>query len=605
MSLPLRAGSRCHLGSRGKAVTQNGLAIIRRNASTSASSTSTSSSSRTRHALGTFALVTGGVLLTTYYLDSRSAIHRYVIPPLLRASTDPENAHLIAVKTLALGLGPKDLLNDSELLEAELWGMTLSNPVGLAAGFDKHAEAMDGLFGLGFSWVEVGSITPKPQPGNPQPRVFHLAEDDAVINRYGFPSVGFPLVLSRLRSFLSRNTSNPSSSSQILAVNLGKNKSSAPDSINDYLQGVRTFGPLADVLVINVSSPNTPGLRGLQSRGFLYELLTAVISERDGLPAASASGGFAAKWEKPKVLVKIAPDLSEDELVDIAEAVEKSGVDGVIVSNTTIQRPTSLLSEHAHETGGLSGPPVLPFSLAAIRTLRTLLPASIPLIGCGGISSGADALEFAKAGASSVQLYTVMSTQGAGATRRIKDELTHALQSGEEKKSWKQVSADAVAALANTHPQSWSAREAKLNAPKTEETFVAEAEELKREAEALKALLAEAGADGSDGVQEALKEKGLEETVAKMGLELPTDENQAQAQLTEAVEAVEAAAAVIAAAQSSPIVSSKAVEAAVDATEATSALPSTKDVAEDASAPTTAAIPPPPTTSDKPVVRLV
>ena len=207
-----------------------------------------------------------------------------------------------------------------------------------------------GLFNLGFSWVEIGSITPKAQPGNPQPRVFHLSEDGAIINRYGFPSVGFPLVVARLRSFLSKQNFS-SESPKILAVNLGKNKSSPPDSIDDYLVGVRTLGPLADVLVINVSSPNTPGLRGLQSRGFLLELLTSVIKERDELSILRTDA--LKKWDRPKVVVKIAPDLNEDELIDIAEVVEKSGVDGVIVSNTTVQRPTSVRS----------GPcPLIPFT---------------------------------------------------------------------------------------------------------------------------------------------------------------------------------------------------------------------------------------------------
>lgn len=201
--------------------------------------------------------------------------------------------------------------------------------------------AVTGLFGLGFSWVEIGSVTPKPQPGNPKPRVFHLADDEAMINRYGFPSVGFPLVLGRLRSFLSLKR-DPSSSS-ILAVNLGKNKSSSPDSVTDYIVGVQTLGPLADVLVINVSSPNTPGLRGLQSRGLLVELLTEVGKARDLLEPRSI-GVQGAKWERPKLVVKIAPDLNEGELQDVAEAVRESGIDGVIVSNTTIQRPSSLES---------------------------------------------------------------------------------------------------------------------------------------------------------------------------------------------------------------------------------------------------------------------
>lgn len=181
-----------------------------------------------------------------------------------------------------------------------------------------------------------------------------------MINRYGFPSVGFPLAVARLRSYLSHTStssaspnsnseaSSSSSPQKILAVNLGENKSSSPDSISDYLYGVRTFGPLADVLVINVSSPNTPGLRGLQSRGFLYELLTAVVSERDSLGSgkdnSTPNGGFAGKWGKPEIVVKSAPDLNEKELVDIAEAVERSGIDGVIVSNTTVQR---LKSHHS------------------------------------------------------------------------------------------------------------------------------------------------------------------------------------------------------------------------------------------------------------------
>jgi dihydroorotate dehydrogenase len=200
-----------------------------------------------------------------------------------------------------------------------------------------------GLFNLGFSWVEVGSVTPKAQSGNPQPRVFHLSEDDSIINRYGFPSVGFPLVVARLRSrlFYASQSSPSREATKILAVNLGKNKSSPPESIDDYLAGVRTLGPLADVLVINVSSPNTPGLRSLQSRGFLLELLSAVIKERDELAPRT---DISKKWDKPKVVVKIAPDLREDELVGIAEAVEESKVDGVIVSNTTVQRPRSLQS---------------------------------------------------------------------------------------------------------------------------------------------------------------------------------------------------------------------------------------------------------------------
>ena len=197
-----------------------------------------------------------------------------------------------------------------------------------------------GLFNLGFGWVEIGSVTPRPQPGNARPRVFHLSEDDAVINRYGFPSKGATSVLTRLQArYIACAVPSPSNASlrpsKILSVNLGKNKSSPPDSITDFLAGVRTFGPLADVLVVNVSSPNTPGLRNLQSRGMLIELLSAVKRERDALDIERTL---------PKLLVKIAPDLSKDELKDVAEAVRETGVDGVIVSNTTIQRPPTLKS---------------------------------------------------------------------------------------------------------------------------------------------------------------------------------------------------------------------------------------------------------------------
>jgi len=202
-----------------------------------------------------------------------------------------------------------------------------------------HSQQPAGLFNLGFGWVEVGSVTPRPQPGNPTPRVFRLLEDKAIINRYGFPSKGASFVLSRLQaryrgpdSVAERNRSlRPG---RVLSINLGKNKSSPPDSLSDFLFGVRTFGPLADVLVVNVSSPNTPGLRSLQSRGMLIELLGAVKRERDALELDRL----------PKLLVKIAPDLSKEELSDVAEAVRLTGVDGVIVSNTTIQRPATLKS---------------------------------------------------------------------------------------------------------------------------------------------------------------------------------------------------------------------------------------------------------------------
>ncbi|KAI0741482.1 hypothetical protein C8Q80DRAFT_1221523 [Daedaleopsis nitida] len=422
--------------------------LPRRALSAAAQPTSRSSATNVVYA-SIFVLSTG--LFAVYYSDCRAALHKYVVTPVIRHTLDAESAHKLAVRVLSSGFAPRDPLPDDQVLKTELWGEEISSPVGLAAGFDKHGEAIDGLFNLGFSWVEVGSVTPKPQPGNPKPRVFHLPDDSAVINRYGFNSEGHAAVFARLKARLPTfypTTSGAASQSHgdehaslrpnaLLAVNLGKNKSSPPDSIADFVLGVRTFGPYADALVINVSSPNTPGLRGMQSRTLLQELLMGVTAVRDEVIGSTASG------HRPKLLLKIAPDLSESEVVDIAAAVRASGgVDGVIVSNTTIQRPAGLSDPNKHEQGGLSGRPLKQHSLATLRILRALLPASIPLIGCGGISTGADALEFARAGAAAVQLYTAFGYGGPGTCRQIKDELTTLLR--REGKTWQEVVREAV-----------------------------------------------------------------------------------------------------------------------------------------------------------------
>ncbi|CAE6482993.1 unnamed protein product [Rhizoctonia solani] len=398
-------------------------------------------------ALKTSALVLGTGLFIAYYYDSRSAIHRWVVPPLMRATLDPEDAHRLALRVLGTRLAPTDHGENDPVLKCKLWDIEMPSPVGLAAGFDKDGEAIDGLFQLGFDWVEIGSVTPKSQSGNPKPRVFTLPEDDAMINRYGFPSRGHDLMLARLRArsrspWVDDGTTLSAEPRQVLAVNLGKNKSSPPDSVADYLAGVRRFGahPDVSVLVINVSSPNTPGLRGLQNRGMLEELLEAVCKERDALPRSTL----------PKIVLKIAPDLDEVAIQDVAEAVRESGADGVIVSNTTIQRP-KLRSASAQEIGGLSGPPLFPLSLKALKTLRAHLPASIPIIGCGGISSGADALEFARAGASSIQLYTAFGYSGVGTARRIKDELTDELKRLDT--TWEKIVDEAIQSRAWVKPQ--------------------------------------------------------------------------------------------------------------------------------------------------------
>ncbi|WVR05749.1 dihydroorotate dehydrogenase (fumarate) [Kwoniella sp. DSM 27419] len=409
-----------------------------------------SSAGPSRRYVSTTLLIGGGVLAVAYYYDSRSLVHEHVAMPLIRYMLDPEEGHKLAVRMLGWDkwARPRDMGVDTPELQAELFGLPISNPVGIAAGFDKDADAIDGLFDLGFGYVEVGSVTPEPQPGNPKPRFFRLEEDSAAINRYGFNSLGHGHTLGRLRARLyAFARSNPSHfpsplpnnplppadlprslrPGQLLAVNLGKNKTSAADSNEDYVKGVRTLGPYADVVVINVSSPNTPGLRALQGREILQRLLSEVVQERNKI---ASPGGL------PKIAVKVASDLSEDELADVASAVRGSGVEGVIVSNTTLKRKElNLASDKQDEVGGLSGKPLFPYALQALKTLRPLLPPSIPLIGCGGISTGSDALAMADAGASLVQIYTSFGYRGVGTPRLIKDEIASGLAAN--RSTWK------------------------------------------------------------------------------------------------------------------------------------------------------------------------
>jgi len=312
--------------------------------------------------------------------------------------------------------------------------------------------------------VEVGSVTPKPQLGNPRPRVFHLPEDSALINRYGFPSQGHVSVLSRLRArlpaFPSATEEHLASLRQgrLLAINLGKNKESPQESPDDFIAGVHAFASHADVLVVNVSSPNTPGLRGLQQRHLLVGLLRGVVQARDEATASSK--------RHPKLVLKISPDLDSRGVDDIADAVGTvKGIDGVIVTNTTVQRPAHLRSANRAEQGGLSGAPLQALALKVVRDLRKRLPAEVPIIGCGGISSGADALAFARAGASCIQLYTSFGYDGAGTCRRIKDELTEELvRSGT---TWRTVVEQAVRENAAATPESAGVQQ-----------FVRQAEEL-------------------------------------------------------------------------------------------------------------------------------
>lgn len=369
--------------------------------------------------------------------DVRSFIHGRIEMPLFHAFTTPEFSHRVAILAASWGITPKDRVADDPSLAVEVWGKKFCNPIGLAAGFDKQADAISGLLNFGFSYLEIGSVTPKPQPGNPKPRYFRLKPDLSVINRYGFNSIGHDAILAkiqkRVRKYIAKTSpqllkqfdANPASCTdpavlgvprslipnKFLGINLGKNKNG--NEVEDYVEGVRTFGNFADILVINVSSPNTPGLRNLQKKSALSTLLTAVVSERNKLNSPH-----------PPVLVKIAPDLNEEELTDIADVLKKCKIDGVIVGNTTVQRPKTLKStSHVEETGGLSGPPLKPIALNTLRTLRKHLSSDIPIIGCGGISSGKDAIEYARAGATMVQVYTALGYDGPVIAHKIKQEI--------------------------------------------------------------------------------------------------------------------------------------------------------------------------------------
>jgi dihydroorotate dehydrogenase len=270
-----------------------------------------------------------------------------------------------------------------------------ASPVGLAAGYDKDAEVFAPLLRLGWGSVEVGTLTPRPQPGNPKPRNFRLVEDHAVINRYGFNSCGQEAALERLHA---RDRSRGT-----VGINIGANKDSA-DRIADYADGVRRMAPLADYLSINISSPNTPGLRQLQDEGALRDLLAAV---REARPA----GG-------PPVFLKVAPDQGEEEPRQIVRAAVDNGIDALIVGNTTVTRP-SLRSRHAREAGGLSGAPLRPLALETLKRFRSETGGALPLVGVGGIGSAEDAWERIRAGASLVQLYTAMVYAGPGIGRAI------------------------------------------------------------------------------------------------------------------------------------------------------------------------------------------
>jgi dihydroorotate dehydrogenase len=327
--------------------------------------------------------------------------------PLLRL-LPAETAHDLTLRALTLGLVPPPGSAPDPLLRTTLWGRDFPNPIGLAAGFDKNAAVPDAMLGLGFGFVEIGSVTPLAQAGNPKPRVFRIAEDGAVINRLGFNNDGLDLVAARLAARSRRG---------IVGANIGKNRDSR-DAAADYEAGIRAFAPLADYLVVNISSPNTPGLRDLQRRHEVTALLERLLAARRA----------AARVTPPPLLVKIAPDLTEEERADLADVALTSGIDGLIIANTTVARPSRLRGVHAHEPGGLSGRPLFAPSTALLAEMYRRTKGRVPLIGVGGIANGADAYAKIRAGASLVQLYTALIYQGPGLIERIKSELAALLR---------------------------------------------------------------------------------------------------------------------------------------------------------------------------------
>jgi dihydroorotate dehydrogenase len=310
--------------------------------------------------------------------------------PVLHA-LDAETAHGLTIRALSMMPGSGAPAPDGSL-QVKAFGLGFPNPRGLAAGFDKNAEVPDAMLGLGLGFTEIGTVTPKPQAGNPRPRLFRLAEDQAVINRMGFNNEGHAAALRRLEARRGRGG--------IVGVNIGANKD-AEDRIGDYVAGIAAFSHVASYFTVNISSPNTPGLRALQSRAELEQLLARLNAAR------------MKQAQRPPMLLKIAPDLREDELEDIAVACGDGAVDGIIVSNTTLSRD-GLRSPLAREQGGLAGQPLLHLSTRQLARMHLLTGGRIPLIGVGGVHDAASALLKIRAGATLVQLYSALVYGGPG-----------------------------------------------------------------------------------------------------------------------------------------------------------------------------------------------
>jgi dihydroorotate dehydrogenase len=337
-----------------------------------------------------------------------SALHDLAVPAL--RLLDPEDAHRLTIAALRAGLGPSAPSRPEPILATRLAGLDLPSPLGLAAGFDKDAQAPDALLRLGFGFVECGTTTPRAQPGNPRPRLFRLTEDRAVINRMGFNNQGHEAFARGLQS---RRAAG------VVGANIGANKDSS-DRAGDYVAGLRRLWPLADYFTLNVSSPNTPGLRDLQAKAALTDLLGAVAGARAAL-AAGPSG------QKP-LFLKVAPDLAAGDVEDIVGAAVSFGLDGLIVSNTTLARPAGLRGVRKGETGGLSGAPLFEASTRLLAEFHAAAAGRLALVGVGGVGSGAQAYAKIRAGADAVQLYSALAYQGPGLVGRISRDLATCLR---------------------------------------------------------------------------------------------------------------------------------------------------------------------------------
>jgi dihydroorotate dehydrogenase len=353
--------------------------------------------------------------------------------PLLRWF-DPEDAHRLAIQGLRL-LPPMRPRPDDPKLAVRAFGLNFPNPVGMAAGFDKSAEVPDALLRLGFGFVEIGSVTPKPQIGNPRPRLFRLERDEGVVNRMGFNNDGAAAVLRRLASRAHLGG--------IVGVNVGANKDS-DDRVADYVKLIETFAPVAGYFTVNVSSPNTPGLRDLQQAAALDDLLARVIDARERVRRNAGDS---------PVLLKIAPDLSLAELDDVVHIARSRRVDGMIVANTTLARPATLRERtRAGEQGGLSGRPLFRLSTRMVAETYVRAEGAFPLVGVGGIDTGGAALTKIRAGASLIQLYSSLIYKGLGLVEDIKSDLASTLlRTGRDSLS-EIVGADAATITAEDWP---------------------------------------------------------------------------------------------------------------------------------------------------------